>query len=58
MKYKNFSVVKCVYFEDENGDSYRATSAENIERLYGESWESEYGFEDEELTKQIEENLK
>ena len=43
MKIKNFSVAKVVYFEDERGNKYRATSEDNIEKLYGESWESEYG---------------
>ena len=42
-KINNMRVVSTVYFEYE-GSTYRATSLEDIEKLYGESWEQDYNF--------------
>ena len=54
MKFKNFSLKKVVYFEDEEGNDYRASSIDNIERRYGESWEGEYNLEN---NKQLKEDI-
>lgn len=45
MQFKNIEVIKTVYFNDEDDFDYRATSKDNVERRYGESWEPEYDLE-------------
>ena len=44
MKLKNFTVLRTVYFEDDDDNIpyLRATSLDDVERRYGESWETEY----------------